>query len=174
MTCKVTGNQTLVRVTLPTANHTCPAGSGTPTINTSFLSEFSAVACVYGLTPPGINYDTETDDECLGDAGAPATDLGTQQADTIEITVAFCPGATAGFAAGESVYQWFYERAFNGDELIFQLAYAPNATSGGKEIHYFFCGKIQTIKPDAIEKRTFMRAPITILRTSDVLVQLEP
>lgn len=176
MTCKFTGNLTQIRVIEPDINHFCN-GTAVPTIGAD-ISAFTAqtIACVYNFTPPGITYDTTTDDECIGDASTPATDLGTQQADVVSLEIAFCPGANPGFGVGESIYQWLFDRAQAADPLIFMIAYPPNpavAAAPDKELHHFFCGKVQTIKPASVEKRTFMRLPVEILRSSDILVRQE-
>lgn len=170
MSCKITGDQTIISVK-EFSGDCNDLATASPANDTGF----NAIGCCYDLQPTGHNYDTITADECLEDTGDPTTDLSTEQADTVVFSHAYCPGGTAGFGANQSATEQLRTYAQNKTLLLFRIEYRnnPNAPAG-KKTYEKFCGKIQTFKPDTISKREFMRLPITVLRTGQVVMQSEP
>lgn len=131
-------------------------GGGPPPLVTTDLGEpgnWITLGCHFDVKPPAINWDTVTGEQCLEDTDQPTVDLGDLQADNPSMTPPFDPADTE--------YQLLEDWAAAGTCLAFKFTYPD----GSK--HYFY-GKIQTLEPDNVERNTFMRTPVTILRTSKI------
>ena len=145
--CKRTGKGTEVEFqaacTDVTADYVVSSGS----------AEWVNAGCLFGVQPPGTSFDTVTGETCLNEAATPTAELGDVQADSPSFTFPFCPD--------DAEYQMVEDWALAGQCMLFKFTYP-----GGQE-HFFF-GFFQTVVPDEIDRNTFMRTPVTLLRTSDV------
>jgi hypothetical protein len=147
--CKRTGKGTEVEY-----QPACEANPSVPDYATDGSSaDWVNVGCLFGVQPPGITYDTVTGETCLNETAAPTSELGDIQADNPTFTFPFCPD--------DADYQLLEDIATAGSCLLIRFTYP-----GGQE-HFFF-GFIQSMIPDEIDRNTFMRTPVTLLRTSSI------
>lgn len=109
------------------------------------------LGCTFDVQPPSCQWDSITGEQCLEDTDQPASELGDIQEDN--------PSFTPPFDPGDSEYQLLEDFCSSNECIAFRYTYAGGAR------HYFY-GRIKSLVPDNIERNTFMRAPITIMRTS--------
>ena len=131
-------------------------GTGPPASVTTDLSDsgpWVSMGCHFGVQPPSCQWDSITGEACLEDVDQPTTDLGDLQADNPTFTPPFDPA--------DAEYQLLEDWCASAECVAFRFTYPDGSR------HYFY-GKIQNLVPDEIERNTFMRAVVTILRTSKV------
>jgi hypothetical protein len=132
----------------------CTDDGGNPPSVTTDLTDtgpWVTLGCHFDVKPPSCSYDTITGDACLEDEDEPSTELGNAQADN--------PSFTPPFDPGDAEYQLLEDWCSTSECIAVRFTYPDDSR------HYFYA-RIQTMEPDNIERNTFMRTPITLLRTS--------
>jgi hypothetical protein len=149
--CQLTGKNTEVYLKLATE----PVGS------------YVMQGCIFTGNGPGIEYDTIVGEQCLNSAGDPTTSIGSVQADEVTFTTGYCPGSTE--------YTQLETWAKAGTAISVKLEFPqilefiniteePDKTIAPQQT---FDGVIRVMKPQGIERDSFMKADVTVLRTSD-------
>lgn len=156
MADKILGKGTTVDFQLCTDDFPADPTSRTNDLTTG--GPWLTLGCTFDLQPPSCQWDSIEGEQCLEDADEPSQELGNIQEDN--------PSFTAPFDPGDTEYELLRTWCSGNDCVWWRFTY-PNG-----EIH-IFSGRIKSLVPDNVERDTFMRSVVTLLRTSLVYVNGE-
>lgn len=156
MTCQIKsaskgdkGVGTKLFIDFASCTHVADPSADPLTLDTATDNDYTAIACVTEITPPGVERAEEQDDGCLED-DLVITDVGPAQLTSSTFTVRYVPGDAVDVALRSAM------------DSAADLSCVIRHPTGATFVYEWFDAKVTQYSPQAVGKRTFRTATLRL------------